>query len=217
MNVPFIRNHQYNLIRKQARMLLNACNTVSDPKVVEAVRAGALSAIVEAFPQATEIQKQALECITELRNAEDYERYMFSLAPYMAEFEPVTEQQLRKLFPKTKKLKLPDLAAIDNRYVTYVGWTDIATNKLFIVYRLNGQLVGIEGRYTPLNKKGVCFLCNRHEEVAMVSAMTRKRPANASPDYYQSIGNYMCVGSETCNSNITDVASLEKFIQAVLG
>lgn len=154
---PFIRNHQYNLIKKQTDLLQHACNTVTDPKIVESVRYSALTKIAEAFPDAEEAQKQALEKISALHEKAEFQNYVESLVPYMAEFEPVTEKQMKKLFPKIKKLKVPDAAAIDFRYVTYVGWTDIATNRMFFVYHLNGQLVGIEGRYTPTSKKSVCF------------------------------------------------------------
>lgn len=217
MIVPFIRNHQYNLVKKQVGILQHACNTVSDPKVVESVRFSAHSKILEAFPDATELQKQSLERISALNTKGDFQQYLHSLEPCLAEFERVTDNQLKKLFPKNKKLKVPDLASIDYRYVTYLGWTDIATNKLFIVYHLNGQLVGVEGRFTPMNKKSVCFLCNRHEEVALFSAIAKSKPAKASADYYKAIGNYMCVNSDACNKNITDVTSLEKFIHAVVG
>ncbi|MGZ9585684.1 FusB/FusC family EF-G-binding protein [Paenibacillus marinisediminis] len=217
MSAPFIRNHQYNLVKKQVGILQHACNTVSDRKVVESVRFSASSKIIEEFPDATELQRQSLEQISALKTDGDFRQYLLSLEPYLAEFAQVTDKQLKKLFPKSKKLKVPDLTAIDYRYVTYLGWTDIATNKLYIVYHLNGQLVGIEGRFTPVNRKSVCFLCNRHEEVALFSAITKSKPANASPDYYKAIGNYMCVNSDACNKNITDIAPLEKFIHAVVG
>ncbi|GIP34470.1 FusB/FusC family EF-G-binding protein [Paenibacillus sp. J2TS4] len=214
---PFIRNHQYNLIKKQAELLQHACNTISDPKMVEAVRYSAHAKIVEAFPHATELQKQALADISTLNTAGEFQHYLQSLEPYMMEFAQVTEKQLKKNFPKIKKLKVPDLTALDYRYVTYLGWTDIATNKMFLVYHLNGQLVGIEGRYTPTNKKSVCFVCNRHEEVALFSAISKSKPANASPDYYKAIGNYLCVDSDICNKNITAVTALEKFVNKVMG
>lgn len=213
---PFIRNHQYNLIKKQVDLLQNTCKSVSDPKVVEAVRQSAQSKIAEALPDAKELHGQMIEQIPLLSTAGEFQQYMRSLEPYQAEFRRVTENQVKKLFPKIKKLKVPDLAAIDYRFVTYLGWNDIATNKLFLVYHLDGQLVGVEGRFTPTNKKSVCFLCNRHEEVALFTAITKARPANASPDYYKAIGNYMCVNSAACNKNITDVTALEKFIHAVV-
>ncbi|WP_053375980.1 FusB/FusC family EF-G-binding protein [Paenibacillus sp. FJAT-27812] len=216
MSNPFIRNHQYNLIKKQVNLLQTACNTVSDPKVVEAVRSSAQIKSIEAFPEATELQKQHLEKISTLNKTEDFQHYLESLEPLMMPFAEVTAAQIKKLFHKVKKLKVPDLDAFDYRYVTYMGWRDIASNKLFLVYRLNGQLVGIEGKLTPTNKKSTCFLCNRHEEIALITAIAKK-PANASPDYYKAIGNYMCVNSDVCNKNITDTAALDKFISSLLG
>jgi hypothetical protein len=216
MVAPFIRNHQYNEIKKQVKQLQRACETVTDPKVVESVRSSAHANIIEALTEPTEQQKQLLEPISALRTAGEFHHYLLSLEPYLAPFPQMTEKQLAKLYPKVKKLKSPDLSAIDYRYVTYLGWVDIAINKLFLVYSLNGNMVGIEGRFTPANK-GVCFVCNRMEEVALFTATTKWKPANASPDYYKAIGNYMCLNSDACNKNITDVAALEKFVQEVMG
>jgi hypothetical protein len=213
---PFIRNHQYNVIKKQAGILQNALRTIADPKVLESVRYGTESKIVELFPDVTDIQKQMLERISELETAEDFQKYLREFEPYLVEFPQVTAKQIQKLFPKSKKLKIPDLSAIDNRYVTYLSWTDISTNKLFMAYHLNGQFIGVEGKYTPTNKKGFCFLCNRYEELALFSAISKKRPANSSPDYYKAVGNYLCMNSHECNKNITDITSLEKFIDTVI-
>lgn len=216
MHEPFIQNHHYNLIKKQVDVLQRACNTVSDHKVVESVRYSAQSKIIEAFPDAAEHQKEMLEKIATLHTAEEFQQYLDSLEPYRTSFPQVTGKQIAKLFPKIKKLKTPDLDTVDYRHVTYLGWSDIASNRLFLVYPLNGQTVGIEGRYTPANK-GVCFLCNRMEDVALFTTIAKSKPANASPDYYKAIGNYMCMNSEVCNKNITDITALEKFIQEAAG
>ncbi|WP_127497244.1 FusB/FusC family EF-G-binding protein [Paenibacillus glycanilyticus] len=216
MCTPFIRNHQLNMIKKQVGELQKACSTVSDPKVIASVRSNTPFKVMEAFPGATEAEQKLLECFASLNTPLEFQGYLRSLEEYVKPFDSVEEKQLKKLFPKAKKLKVPDLAAIDLRYVTYLGWTDIATNKMYLAYHLNGRLVGVEGRFTPVQKKSVCFLCNRHEEVALFSAVTKSRPANASPDYYKAIGNYMCVNSESCNKNITDVTVLERFISDIV-
>lgn len=214
---PFVRNHQYNLIRKQTEWLQRATGTVSDVKVVAAARESVYMRIAETFPEASPPQSEILEQVTDCRTAEDFKRYLDALDPLRASFSPLSESQLRKLYPKVKKLKTPNLAAIDWRTVTYLGWTDVAANRLFLVYELNGQPVGIEGRFTPASKKGVCFVCNRQEETALFSAVTKHRPAGASPDYFKSVGNYICLHSDTCNRNITDVGALEKFVRDVTG
>jgi hypothetical protein len=214
---PFIRNHQFNFIKKQAGLLEHALRTNADPKVLESVRYSAESKISERFPDVTDNQKQMLETIFMLRTADDFQKHLKALEPYLMEFPPISAKQILKLFPKNKKLKLPDLLAIDYRYVTYLSWIDISTNKLFIVYQLNGQFVGIEGKYTPTNKKSFCFLCNRYEELALFTAISKKRPAHTTPDYYKAVGNYLCMNGHECNKNLTDVSPLEKFIDTVIG
>ena len=92
-----------------------------------------------------------------IEKAEDFQRYLNALEPYLEPYPTISLNQIQKLFPKNKKLKVPDLQSIDFRYVTYLGWVDIATNKLYIVYPFEGRFIGIEGRITPTNKKGtVC-------------------------------------------------------------
>ncbi|KRE57899.1 FusB/FusC family EF-G-binding protein [Paenibacillus sp. Soil750] len=216
MSQPFIRNHQYNEIKKLIGQLQSACNSVSNLKVVEAVRNDTEVKISELFSDVTDLPKQWIVNLKQLQTTADFQRYLHALEPYLAEeYAHVTDNQIKKLFPKHKKLKIPDLKGITYRFATYLGWTDIATNKLFIVYDLNGKLIGIEGKYTPTNKNGVCFVCNRHTEVALFTAVTKWKPEGAPPDYYRAIGNYLCVNSEVCNKNITDVAVLEKFIHGV--
>lgn len=216
MREPFIRNHQYNQIKKQAGNLLNAIRTVADPKVVESVRSGVESTIFELFPDASIDQQQLLGAIAKLETASEQQQYFVSLEPYLTEFPRIAKEQIQKLFPKNKKLKMPDLQSVDYRYVTYLSWVDVATNKLFVVYPLNGQFVGVQGRYSPMNKKNYCFICNRYDELALFSAVSRKRPANASPDYYKAVGNYLCLEGHACNKNMTDTSTLENFIRSVL-
>ncbi|HZG78586.1 MAG TPA: FusB/FusC family EF-G-binding protein [Paenibacillus sp.] len=217
MNVPFIRNHQYNFIRNQANAVLHARRTVSDPKVVESVRLGALGKVAELYPDVEDQRKRLLESIADLKTPEDVQQFFAALEPYLVAFPMVNEAQLRKLFPKSKKLKLPDLSLLDFRYISYLSWDDLATNKKYIVYPRHGQLVGIEGRYTATNKKSFCFVCNRFEELTLFTAITKKRPANSSPDYYNSVGNYLCMNGQDCNGNLTDVAPLERFLDSVTG
>jgi len=214
---PFIRNHHYNFIRNQADHVIHALRTVGDRKVLESVRYSAQTKIMELFPDVQDSRKTMLESVADLKTAEDQNRYLQALEPYLIAFPPIAEQQLRKLFPKNKKLRLPDLAQIDFRYMSYLSWIDISTNKMFIVYPAGEQFVGVEGRFTATNKKSYCFACNRYEQLVLFSAVTKKRPAHASSDYYKSIGNYICMHGHECNKNMTDVASLEKFIGSVLG
>ncbi len=160
MSTPFIRNHQYNVIKRQTEFLLRTLRTVADRKVLETVRYRAALTITEAFPSLTEDQRRMLERISTFETAYEFQNYLTDLEAYVEPYPPITEKQIQKLFPKSKKLKVPDLQAIDFRFVTYLGWVDVATNRLFIVYPHEGKFIGIEGRITPTNKKGYCMFCN---------------------------------------------------------
>lgn len=213
MNTPFIRNYQFNIIKKQAEFLQKTLRTVADLKVIDTVKYRAAVNVIEAFPYLTGDQKQMLEEISTLETAYDFQKYLGALESYLDPFPPITLKQVQKLFPKNKKMKVPDLLSIDFRFVTYLSWVDIATNRLFIVYPFEGRFIGIEGRITPTNKKGYCLFCNRHQELAFFSVKTK--PANASPDNYAAIGHYVCMDNHGCNQVITDTGPLEKFILSV--
>lgn len=181
MYEPFIRNHQYNFIKNQADSVLYAIRTVGDQRILESVRFSAQTKVAELFPDVTDNRKTTLESISDLKTANDFQNYLKALEPYLIEFPSITEKQIQKLFPKNKKLKLPDLAQIDFRCVSYLSWIDISTNKMFIVYDIDGQFVGVEGRYTATNKKSYCFVCSKYEKLVLFSAISHKRPAHASP------------------------------------
>ncbi|MEF2965604.1 FusB/FusC family EF-G-binding protein [Paenibacillus sp. M1] len=211
MSTTFIRNHQFNVIKKQAEFLLKTLRTVADRRVLDTVRYTAVTNITGAFPDLTQDQKRMLEPISTFETAYDFQRYLDALEQYLEPFPPITEKQIQKLFPKNKKLKVPDLGSIDFRYITYLSWIDIASNRLFLVYPFEGKFIGIEGRITPTNKKGYCLFCNRHHELAFFSVRTK----SALPDNYSSYGHYVCLDNNECNQSITDTGSLEKFILSV--
>ncbi|MGN7357698.1 FusB/FusC family EF-G-binding protein [Paenibacillus sp. SAF-054] len=211
MSTPFIRNHQYNVIKKQTEFLQKTLRSVADRRVLETVRYRAAVIVAEAFPSLTREQRQMLEQISTFETAYDFQRYLSALEPYMDPFPPITLKQIQKLFPKNKKLKVPDLQSFDMRFLTYLSWVDVATNRLFIVYPFEGQFIGIEGRITPTNKKGYCLFCNRHQELAFFSVKTK----GDSPDHFSSVGQYVCMDNQACNQVITDTGTLEKFIHSV--
>ncbi|MGO4499713.1 hypothetical protein AB4114_27870 [Paenibacillus sp. 2RAB27] len=103
MSQPFIRNHQYNEIKKLIGQLQNACNSVTNLKVVEAVRNDTEVKIGGLFSDLTDLQKQWLVNLKQLQTTADFQRYLHALEPYLAEeYAHVTENQIKKLFPKHK-------------------------------------------------------------------------------------------------------------------
>ncbi|BBI33926.1 FusB/FusC family EF-G-binding protein [Cohnella abietis] len=215
MHTPFIENNQFNAIKNQTEILQQALRTASDRNVLKAVRYSATLKIDELFPDLEEDRKRHLVSMADMNSAEEFHNYLDSLEPWRAEFPPLTNKQFQKLFPKAKKLNAPDVETMDRRRLTYIGWTDIATNKMFLVFPRDGQFLGIEGRFTPTNKKGYCVICNSYDDLALFTVKTR--PANSPPDYYKVYGHYVCLDGHACNTRITDTAALEKFIQSIKG
>ncbi|WP_018751791.1 FusB/FusC family EF-G-binding protein [Paenibacillus sanguinis] len=208
MQTPFIQNHQFNVIQKQADFLLKALRTVADQKVLETVRYTAITNMVEVFDELNAEQRQLLEQLTICEAAHEFQEYLDRMETYLISFPQVTAKQIQKLFPKVKKLKVPDLEMVDYARTTYLRWTDIAANRLFIVYPYEGRFLGIEGRITATNKKGYCMFCHRHQELGFFNVKTK----SSSPDHLSSIGQYVCLSGTACNHSITDLTMLEKFL-----
>ncbi|WP_312094149.1 FusB/FusC family EF-G-binding protein [Niallia sp.] len=215
MTEQFIKNEQLNFIKKQIAIIKDSANKNLPKTVLAAVIDLANAKILNLFPQASLDQQELLD-ITKWKTKEDYERYVEELSPFLLSFPPITEQQLKKLFPKQKKLKLPDLTSINHDKLTYLSWNNLKSNKKVIIYNFEGKLVGIEGKMTPTSKKNICSFCNCFGEVAYFSTVTKeKKPKNA--DYYKAIGNLICTDSNECNENITNTEYLREFLQLAEG
>lgn len=215
MTKQFIKNEQLNFIEKQIAIIKDSSNKNLPKTVLTAVIDLANAKILDLFPQAS-LEQQELLDITKWNTKEEYERYIEQLTACLLPFPKITEQQLKKLFPKQKKLRLPDLSTIDHNKLTFLSWNDLKSNKKVIIYDLEGTLVGTEGKMTPTSKKNICSFCNCFGEVAYFSTVTKeKRPKNA--DYYKAIGNLICTDSNECNKNITNTEYLREFLKTAEG
>jgi len=208
MQTPFIYNHQFNYIQKQADFLLKTLRSVVDRKVLETVRYTVGTNAVSVFDELTPEQKQLLEQLSTYETVHELQTYLNRLESYLIPYPQISAKQIQKLFPKAKKLKVPDLESIDYTHTTYLRWTDIATSRLFIVYPYEGRFLGIEGRITATNKKGYCMFCHRHQELGFFNVKTKAH----SPDNFSSIAQYVCMDNTACNHSITDTSMLEKFL-----
>ncbi|MFK7693114.1 FusB/FusC family EF-G-binding protein [Paenibacillus sp. HJGM_3] len=214
-NQAYILNHQGNEIRKQIQKLIYAFEHGSEARVVEALRYSAETAIVAAMPLLSETEKHELMAFWKLNTKDDLLAYLERLSERVKPFPQLSEAQVRKLFPKSKKLKVPDPDTVPWSNMSYRGWTDVAAQKHYLVYAKDGRLNGIEGTFSSSPKANLCCMCNTPgtpETIGYYSVVC-KPPAGASQDYYKAIGNYMCLDSEACNKAITDLEYLEFFFQ----
>ncbi|WP_214849019.1 FusB/FusC family EF-G-binding protein [Exiguobacterium sp. s193] len=204
---PFIKPYQYNFIRNQIELLTQQLATVHDPDVRDAVVYSATKKIFDLIPVLSPEQEELLMLIRTHSSEHHLLSYLDQLRPFIEPFPDITEAELRRLFPKTKKLHLPPMETIDFSATTYLSWNDTGNKKKFFVYRLGDSWLGLESTYLPSIKQGICSVCKTYNDVTLISI--RSKP---TAEHYRAVGNYMCIDGDHCNASITDTADLEKFL-----
>lgn len=204
----FIRNDQFNFIKDQARVLVTGQATGNDKEVLDVLRHLAQEKVFKLFPDLTAEQQAVLTPLAAVKETADAEIYLEQLIPYLIPFKTVSEQSLKKMFPKVKKLKGPKLDAIDYKKLSYLSWIE-SSNLMYMVIEKDGRLDGIQGSFTRSGKKGICSICNRHSEVGLFTAKTK----GSGQDTFIKRGNYVCQSNENCNSNIETLDRLYDFVE----
>ena len=208
----FIKKQEFNYIRKCLFDLNNAFRNCVDSNIVETTKIITQDKILNFF---NNLSDEEILDISKINEPLQIDSYLKDLDKYVYGMSNVTKNELTKVFKKEKKLKLPNLDIEDSKLV-YLGWIDEATNKLLIVYNVDGKLLGMACRLTLNSPKGanVCTLCNHigsENEVAFVSPICKPR----SEDDYKSLRFHICLNSEECNERITSTEKLENILKTV--
>ncbi|MGI2328169.1 FusB/FusC family EF-G-binding protein [Planococcus sp. YIM B11945] len=204
----FIRNDQFNFIKDQAKILVTGQATSNDAEVLSVLRHLAQEKVFKQFPALTIEQQAVLSPLTQVKETADAEAFLEQLRPYILPFKAVTDQGLKKLFPKAKKLKGPKLDALDFKKLSYIGWIESST-LMYLVTEKDGVLHGVHGTLTRSHKKGICSICNRHSDVGLFTAKTK----TSGQDNFVKRGNYICQDNEVCNNNIYSLDRLNDFVE----
>jgi len=205
---PFLANHHYNIARRQVDKIAQAVKHAADRKVIEALRTQAESdlAALAAESGADDAQKRELLSFRGAAEAEAFAAYQERLKQLRLPAMQLTDGLLKKLFPKAKKLKLPQADVQPGGSLTYWGWTDTATSKYHLVYGHNGRLIGMMGTFSAAKSHHVCAICKSPQAPDAIGflSIVCKPPAQASADYYKAVGNYICLDAAACNSQLTE-------------
>ncbi|MBT2571094.1 FusB/FusC family EF-G-binding protein [Planococcus sp. ISL-110] len=203
----FIRNDQYNFIKDQTKILVAGQASTNDMEVLNVLRHLAHEKVYKLFPTLTEEQKKLLNPLVQVKELGDAEAFLGQLQPYIIPFKAVTDQGLKKLFPKAKKMKGPKLENINFNRTSYLAWTE-SSSLMYLVADENNRLIGVQGSFTRSEKQGICTICNRHSKVGMFIAKTK----SSGQDQFIKRGNYICQDSAACNDNVNTLNRLNEFI-----
>lgn len=210
---PFIRNDQYNFIKYQTQVLINGHASVNDTGVLNALKSLSAEKVMGLFAELSEEQNQLLSPVSDIKERDQADAFLAHIKEYVIPFPSITEQSIKKLFPKAKKLKMPAPENIDFREISYLGWDDKGTNRKYMISLLEGKLTGIYGTFKPLGKKGICAICNKLEEIGMF--LTEIKGSQLGT--YTKKGNYICQDSRKCNENLISLENLHDFIGRLKG
>ncbi|EMX4397755.1 FusB/FusC family EF-G-binding protein [Listeria innocua] len=208
----FIEPYQYNFIKKQLENVSRAYRSTNDKSTLKALKSLTEEKINELFPESVlEEHKELFSELHLITSTKEAEPFLEGLKAYVIPFAPPSDVKLKKLFAKTKKLKIPAWSKLDLRDYTFYGWNDIAQQRKYIVTYEDGNLVGVNGTISPEIQKGVCSICQTHSKVSLFMAKTK----SSSDGVYTTNGNYICYDSDVCNEQIKAHETLDEFIEVV--
>lgn len=210
MNEQFLRNDQYNFIKRQVRQLVNGHASVNDQHVIGALESLSIEKVLDLFTDVTVGQKEILNKMVEIEDKEEADKFLVNLATYIIPFNEPSEKRLKKFFPKVKKLKLPT-EGLNYKRMTYVSFDDIGTKRRYIITPTQKGMIGLSGTYEESNVKQFCSICNRLTKSYMFMTKTKGEIAGT----YTKKGNYICQDAEDCNQHVWTLEKLYEFVDNV--
>ncbi|AZB41862.1 elongation factor G-binding protein [Bacillus sp. FJAT-42376] len=203
---PFIRTDQYQFIKSQAYSIVNGHATANHQGVLKAVKEMAREQVLR-LAKWTDEQRRLLEPVYDIKDRGDAELYAAAIKSYVIPFREVGEPEIKKLFPKAKKLKAPALDEVDLKEIIYLSWKDKGSDKMFLIAPYQGKLKGLHGTFNPLHKKSICTICGGHQEVGLFMTQVK----GTAQGTFVKRGNYICSDSLQCSQHIKSLDRLEDF------
>lgn len=207
-----IKPANYLFICQQAELLLQTYHSVKEPQTIQAVEAIVVEKIENQFETTPTVVEEFLkELFSQPLTKQRLTNLLETLKESVEPFKVPSNQQLKKLFRKTKKLAIPKWHTMDLQLHSYVGWNDASMQKKFMILYQNESLIGVSGYLSPTTQKGICTICHRKSDVSLFLATTK---ANSDGTYTKK-GNYICHDSETCNHQLVQIEKLSEFVALI--
>ena len=206
---PFLTVANVRYVEAQLKKIVNSKLTTQDKDVLAAVKGIALSNIKETV---SGVDQSVLDAIEKVEDRIDAELLLENLKAYTIPFHVISEKALEKLFRKDKKLKLPKLAQVDWKAISYLSWVDVGSHRQYIVVEKDDQFIGLRGTVEPQYRtKGICAICQKQGDVHLFTAKV-KRNEEAFTTYSQ----YICSDAERCNQQLERHERIIEFVEGNL-
>lgn len=211
-----IKRIEYNHVVKCLRDLNQAFANCVDEKVVQATQGYLQEKIYNHIDDLTPEREELLD-IMNLTNQLEIDVYLENLKPYIESLPKITNNQIKKIFKKDKKLRIPKFTEEDYKGA-YLSWVDDSTRKLYVLFYMENKYVGMACRIpNPSNRNiHVCSVCHKigeNNDVAFVSPVCKSRDQDKGA--YRSIGFEMCLHGDKCNERIMHTERLEAILKKV--
>lgn len=206
---PFLTVAQFHLIEQQLRKLTNAYATTKDKDVIAAVH-GIIDSELTSKVILSQEQKALIDKLFEVRDNAQAETYLHEVKKYVIPFREITEQKVKQLFKKEKKLKIPKIEHMDFHHICYVGWEDRGKHRKYIIVEKD-DFQAIQGIVSQNEIKGICAICNQHANVSLFTTTVKGTVVGQFVRY----SNYICTDVDTCNHRVTDHQKLLEFFERV--
>lgn len=208
----FLQPYDYYFLKEQASILAQTHRSVSDKSTIQAVQAQVFEKVKEHFPSLSKDEREivmGIEQVTEDQRV--LTKYLEGIRRNVIPFKQPTDMGVKKAFPKTKKLQIPDWETIDLENYSFYGWNDPGQQSKFLLYYTNHKLQGIQGQLSMEIQKGICTICHGTNGVSL---FTVKGKVNKDGQY-KTKGNYICYNSDECNQQMQTFEHFMDFVTIV--
>lgn len=206
MSEQFLSVGQFHKIQHMLQKFLNAKKATNDKDTLQAVQGIIEDEVKETMTDLHSIDN-ILQELFHVNDATSAELFLMQLKQHVSPFPTPEMAEIKKLFKKEKKLKLPTLESTDFKETMYLSWEDLGTNKQYIVIHAHNEFEALSGVVDAKHIKGVCAFCRRHATTRLFT--TKKK---GSGDLFVKNSQYICIDSDQCNQNLTEIEVIEEWV-----
>lgn len=206
--MEFLTVANYRLLTKQTTKLLNALTTSKDKDVIGAVKGLIETELRTALPKSQETQS-IVDQVNEITDRTHADLFLHAVKAYVIPFHAPEAEDLKRLFKKEKRLRIPPLTAYDWKEVSYFSWKDSGTHRQYFVLEQDGKWQTLQGVTKTDTVKGVCRICRQHTLVNLFTATVKGK----TEDAFTSYSHYICEDPAVCNTNLDNYEQITTFVE----